>query len=113
MQLGEALRDQGMARVLMFTDDEWKLRAMQAIIELARGGEPFTSEDLRELVGDPPKPNAMGSIFNTAAMRKIITHVGWRKASRPGMHATDLREWMGRVKTGPGISPVGPAGGDA
>lgn len=110
LRIGEALRDQGMARVLMFTPDEWKARALEAIGELARTGEPFTSEELRAIVGDPPKANAMGSIFNAAAMRKIIRHCGWRKASRPGMHATDLREWIGTIRQ-PEISPVGPGGG--
>lgn len=111
LRFGEALRDQGMARVLMFTPDEWKARAFEAIVELAKTGEPFTSEQLREIVGDPPKPNAMGSIFNAAAMKKIIVHCGWRKASRPGMHATDLREWIGRIRTEQSLSPVGTGGG--
>jgi hypothetical protein len=93
---GPTLRDEGTARVWENEVDEWKTLAWNALLLLADGGEPFTSEDVRAIAGDPTRPNAFGSLFYKAARRGIIRRTGMsRKASRPSMHATDLPFWIG------------------
>lgn len=91
---GEARRDRGMARVLDAAA-EWREDALVAIRGLAAEGAPFTAEDVRAIVGDPPRPNAMGAVFHLAARRRWIRKVGYRPATRPSLHATDLAVWEG------------------
>lgn len=93
---GELERDLGTARVWDHEPDEWKTLAWNALLILADGGEPFTSEDVRAIVGDPERPNVVGSLFLRASKRGIIKRTGeLRHASRPSLHATDLPVWIG------------------
>lgn len=91
---GEVARDKGMARVDRTEDEagDWRDRAL-AHIESLDLGVRLTSETVRAAVGDPVRPNAFGSLMRTAALQGLIRHVGWVKATRGGMHATDLRQW--------------------
>lgn len=91
---GETRRDVGMAKVLD-ASEEWRDDAMIAIRGLAAERAPFTAEDVRAIVGDPPRPNAMGAVFHLAARRGWIRKVGYRKATRPSLHATELAVWEG------------------
>ncbi len=91
---GEARRDAGMAKVLD-ASAEWRSDAMVAIRGLALEPTGFTAEEVRAIVGDPPRPNAMGAVFHLAARRGWIRKVGYRKATRPSLHATELAVWEG------------------
>lgn len=95
MPSGEQLKTQGQQLVLSNESEEWKERAWNTIIVLARNGQPFTSEDVRAVAGDPERPNSVGAIFARAVKAGVIIQQGWTKASRLGMHATDLRVWVG------------------
>lgn len=93
---GEARKQRGMTVVDAVADEAWKTRADSAIATLAAKGEPFTSEDVRELAGDPPgHPNAMGPRFYRASVRKLIVQVGTRKARRASLHSHPLGLWIG------------------
>lgn len=96
MTLGEHLRDVGMASTLEAAGPEWAELAFAGIRSLANVGEPFTSETLRDLIGDPPRPNAVGAIFARAAKAGLIVKVGRRPAKRPSLHASELTEWRGK-----------------
>lgn len=96
LSAGAAARDEGVDRVWRNTDEHWRVDALAAIEYLARSGRQFCSEDLRAIVGDPPEHyNAMGAAFRVASRRGLIRKVGWTTATRPSLHATDLRLWEG------------------
>lgn len=74
---------------------DWEAESALAIGYLASKGEPFCSEDVRELAGNPPSPGAMGGAFQRAAKAGLIRKQDWTKATRRIAHATDLRTWVG------------------
>lgn len=89
-------RDRGIARVWEGTDDDWKALALATIQVLANAGDPFTAEDIREIVSDPPgHPNAMGALFQAASRQGLIRFVGYRKATRQSLHAHPIGVWVG------------------
>jgi hypothetical protein len=100
MPTGDALKQEGMTRALDAAA-QWRARAWLAMHELAADGEPFTSEDLVELVGLPRRVegantnNAVGAIFSAASRRRLIERVGIRNARRPALHAAALTVWKG------------------
>lgn len=96
LELGQALRDQGIARVDAAEDPAWRAAADVAIAELAASGEEFTAEDVRRIAGDPTHPNAMGARFRAAAQAGIIRRVGYRASSRVQLHAHPIAVWVGR-----------------
>ena len=96
---GERRRDRGIAKV-WDAAGEWREAALEAIEELARAGVAFTAEDVRAIVGDPPRFNAVGAAFQIAARRGRIRKIGYRKATRPSLHATDLAVWEGATQGG-------------
>lgn len=93
---GEQRKADGMAAVLDHADSLWTDRAWAYILFLGKTGQEFTSETVRAVVGDPPgSGNVFGALFSKAARGGSIRSVGWTKATRPGLHATDLRVWVG------------------
>lgn len=98
LSLGDALKNQGMARVDQAEDEDWKERADEAILELARKPSPFTAEDVREIAGDPSRPNAMGARLSANARRGLIRHYGFVHARRPERHSSLVILWMGMPK---------------
>jgi hypothetical protein len=62
---------------------------------LARNGAEFTAEDVREWVGDPPHPNALGARVLAAVKADIIVRTGYRKATRREAHARVLAVYRG------------------
>lgn len=100
MSTGDALKHEGMTRALDAAE-RWRARAWLAMHDLADQGDPFTSEDLVDLVGLPRRVegantnNAVGAIFSAAARRHVIERVGIRNAQRPALHAAALTVWKG------------------
>ena len=92
---GDELRDQGVRKVYEAEDDGWKVRAEAAIYVLAKRGQSFTAEDVRAVVGDPTRPNAMGALFRLASAHGIIERVGFSKPVRPSRHASMMAVWRG------------------
>lgn len=94
---GLELREEGVARVDRATDAKWKSRCDTVIRTLAQSGLPFTAEDVREQVGDPPRQNAFGSRFLKANSSGLIEKVGYQTARRPEAHARILPVYKGRL----------------
>jgi hypothetical protein len=59
--LARRSRDTGATSALWNTD-EWAKAAQLVLDELIERGEPFTSEDVRLVVGSPPSSGAFGAI---------------------------------------------------
>jgi hypothetical protein len=97
LTLGDALKDTGMALADSAAAPDWKARWDEAILELARGGLPFTSDEVRELAGPPTDhPNAAGSRFAAAARAGVIERIGYRNSTRAVLHSHPLSVWRGR-----------------
>lgn len=94
LDYGLTLRDAGAERVLI-NEGEWKEAAAEAVRLLAHSGVPFTAEEVREIVGDPERTNAMGAVFLVASQAGLIEPCGYRIPSRASRHANRLRVWKG------------------
>jgi hypothetical protein len=90
MTTGTTLRDMGVYRVSKNTPQAWKDSGLSIIMCLVANGNEITAEDVREWVGEPPSPNAMGALFLTACRAGIVVRVGYRQAKRPERHASVL-----------------------
>lgn len=92
---GELEKQRGMAVVDAAEPEDWKRRTDAAIASLASSGEPFTSEDVRAIAGDPDHPNAMGPRFAMAVRAGLIEPAGRTPARRPSLHAHRIQVWRG------------------
>lgn len=95
---GNRLRDQGIAQVDSHTPEAWKTSMDTAISTYAKTGQSFTAEDVREIAGEPPTPNAMGARFLAAIQRGIIRKVGYRSARRSSAHARAIAVYTGATR---------------
>lgn len=95
---GADLRDAGIQQAWVHLERvkaEYIETCLQKIAEL-KTGALMTSEDLREMVGDPPTgcENAIAGIFKKAISRKLIVKTGEeRPAKRTSVHAKNLCIW--------------------
>ncbi len=94
-QDGQELRERGMAAAQARAGPEWGDRCEFVIRLKAASGERFTSEDIRDVVGDPPSSGAMGALINAAARAFIIRQVDWAVPRRPQLHGHLIRVWQG------------------
>ncbi|MHB8573572.1 MAG: hypothetical protein ACYDAY_11575 [Candidatus Dormibacteria bacterium] len=99
--LGARRRDRGMEQVGLASslrDPGWTERAWRQLNQLAREGEPFTSDDLVAAAGLPIHQNAMGELFRRASkVHDLIRPTGRMLPSRrPEARGRALREWIGR-----------------
>lgn len=93
--LGEALKHNGMEHAEVAAD-EWKRTWEQAIHLLAAIGDPFTSDDVRAIAGEPwNHPNACGSLFHKASRAGVIRVIGYRKSERARLRRHPLTVWEG------------------
>lgn len=92
LEEGRARRDEGAATVAANTPS-WQEEARQAIGYLAAQGEPFSADDLVELVGMPPHPNSLGAAFVSSSRRGAIRALGYTQGRRPESHARVQRLW--------------------
>jgi hypothetical protein len=100
MDLFRAMREReaGIARVLAADRGEYADAQLSAIHALVRRGENFTSDDVRELAGDPPEGvhyNVAGAVMNRAAKAGLIVMVGFATSSRVMGHGNTVRIWRG------------------
>ncbi len=98
MQLGEALRDEGMRLVSEHVDQMWRDAADAEILRLASTGERFTVDDVRAVVGEPDRVNAWGARFGAAAKQGLIFQCDFVKSHRAPRHAGMVRVWRGTTK---------------
>lgn len=99
MDLVEAIRQRelGMERVLD-PKSQYRTAVEAAIKILAMAGQEFSSDDVRELAGDPPhdvSTNTTGALFSAAAKAGLIQHVGYRISARVKGHGNLVRVWIG------------------
>lgn len=100
MSDGGALRDGGVDRVSANTPDDWKFACDTAIARFAATLKPFTAEDVRAIVGDPPNhPNAMGARFLIAARAGMLEKLGYKNPARPSSHSSVIAVWRGIPNT--------------
>lgn len=98
---GREDRDDGMATALAH-QPEWLDHAYYVLIQKARTGLPFTSEDVTDEAGLPTgviatnANNAVGALFGLASKAGIIVRTGHRvQARNRSSHAHEILEWVG------------------
>jgi hypothetical protein len=87
IQEGRRRAEEGMERSWTATSEEWRDVAWDTLIKLANSGKPFNSDDIKERIGPPDHPNAVGSLFSKASRRGIIEVVGMRPMRGAKAHA--------------------------
>lgn len=78
-----------MATPIALEDHSWKQDATNLIERWATEGRRFNADDLRQDMRPAPSPNMVGSVFQTAARRRLIEKVAdntSRTKSRNGGH---------------------------
>lgn len=99
LKAGEALKAGGIATVSSHTPEDWAKAFEEQVLDFVRLGSQFTSEDVTQLVGQPPNhPNAVGARMNAMARRGFIKRVGFRKAERKNQHATVIGVWEAKYE---------------
>jgi hypothetical protein len=93
---GEDLKEKGMAKVTASTSPDWKAQTEDAIFHLSLKGIPFTAEDVRSRISEPPHPNSLGAMFSKAVRAKTIHRISYIKAKRPSAHARIIAVYIGR-----------------
>ncbi len=93
---GERRRDLGIAATeVAALFDPWVSSCDRAITYLASCGLPFSAEDVRELCGDPPRPNLFGVRFRAALRAGSIRRVGYAPSTRPERRGGVVAMWEG------------------
>jgi hypothetical protein len=93
-------KQQGM-QLALDAQPDWNDQALIAILQLAKRGTEFTSEDVLAMTGLPSgtvgqhKNNASGAIMNKAARAGWIRKVGYTTAKRKESHGAVLALWVG------------------
>lgn len=78
-----------MVTPIALEDHSWKQDATDLIERWAAEGRRFTADTLREAMRPAPHPNMVGSLFRSAARRRLIEKVAdntSRTKSRNGGH---------------------------
>lgn len=97
--LGEQLRDEGMARVLLNAGDDWRQQVRAVVCDLAMERETFTIIDVRKRaaevgVEDPHHENAWGAVMSGCA-GKFMVSTGRSVNSPIGTaHARKIQVWQ-------------------
>lgn len=99
LRAGRAAAAEGMAAAadgFAMTHDTtaWRPRAQARLDELIAKRADFTAEDVTDVVGPAPSPNAIGSLFRGARDRMEVG--GFTVASRPEARGRALRVWTGK-----------------
>jgi len=103
-QIGLDLKERGMAQAREARDvHEWRKLFRAAVVYLASIGDPFTSEDVIELVGLPREDgtmnanNAVGAMMNALARADVIVKTYERRQSmRATSHGREIAVWIGK-----------------
>lgn len=94
LELGQQLRDEGMARVTA-ASGEWDRKVVdQAIRYVASQGQPFSANDVRPLLPDGLRPALLGARFRTAALHNVIRRIGYVPSTDPATHAHPIALWV-------------------
>lgn len=95
---GAARRDEGMQLSLDALQPAWRSVAEETLDELIDAGFPFTTDDLRDRVGDPAgtgSARALGGMISGRHRNGEIVPVGYTTSRQPQRHGGILRIWQG------------------
>ena len=95
----KAEADNAMRNAEHNTDPTWSEAAERIIVELARTGRHFTSDDIMEHLTDveseTPDPRALGPIVKRALSRQWIHRTGYEPSRR--RHGTPIAVYVGII----------------
>lgn len=94
LELGQELRDEGIARVEAAADDGQRSVIDQALAAVAARGQTFSANDVRPLLPPGIRPALVGARFMAASRRGEIRKVGWVASTDPGTHAHPVALWI-------------------
>jgi hypothetical protein len=96
-QEGERRKAEGQSHALTADSlvlDVWRANAYEILRAWGQRREAFTSTDLIDVLGMPPRPNAVGAVMTAAAKKGLIAHTDrYVKSTRPTCHAAVVRVW--------------------
>lgn len=92
--MGETLAAAGQ-QLALSVDADWNDAAWKVLMDLARAGLPFTSDDVAAVVGPAPSPGAAGALFRAGARSGLIACVGYSVSRRLSRHGGLVRKWQG------------------
>jgi hypothetical protein len=69
----------------------WHVAAMEALETLARSGQPFSVDDLTEMVGAPRSPKQAASVLGAASRWGLVRQAGAAISAR----GRPVRLWVG------------------
>lgn len=78
---------------LTYDATDWRAKAEARMEALIERGTDFTAEDVTDVVGVAPSPNAIGGLFK--GYKDQMTAVGYVTASRPEARGRAIRVWKG------------------
>lgn len=71
---------------------EWIDHAASQILHLFRGKE-FSSDDVHEIIGDPPERNWMGACIAQLRNKGKITHIRYKTSARREANCRPVSVW--------------------
>lgn len=77
--------------------ENWQREARRIIGLFCDTGLPFSSDDVREVLADPPNLNALGALFRACANEGLIVEVGSTRSRRPDAHGRRVVRWRNAV----------------
>ena len=95
----KAERDAALDQVEDNADARWKLEAERIVIELARTGRHFTSDDVMDALArldvTTHEPRALGPVMLKAVRQEWIHKTGYTASRR--RHASPIAEYVGMI----------------
>ena len=105
-QLGLQLKNAALER---FAGDPWLVKARDAARDLLQHRDSIIIDDVRAVVGPPPRPNMAGALF----LPKCFEFAGYDRSPRPEGHYNRICRWRlssaSAAARGPRTSVVTPA----
>ena len=89
LTLGEHLKLAGQAKA-QDRDRDWFSRAEAFALSCT---DEFTAETIREAVGDPESPGALGALLGKLSRKKQIVYVRHDVPARPQRHSNKISVW--------------------
>ena len=95
-----AARNEGWAQAEAADRSGWDKNLIdQAIDALAETGEPFSANELRELLPDNVRASLMGGRFVNARSRGVIRWDGWTTSTKRNTHGKGIGRYVGVSQT--------------
>lgn len=84
-----------MATPIALEDHSWTQDATDLIERWATEGRRFNADDLRRAMRPAPNPNMVGSVFRTAARRRLIEKVSGNTSTTKSRNGGHQYTWVG------------------